>query len=221
MTTRYRLAKNTRYTLTFGVPAAGTHELRQDNGGTITAISGWTQAKSGTTLTVTIPASSTSTPSNVVLVDTATNNVLHRASISWAPGPTASVPIPGSVTLESLAFDPQTQEEANAGTTALLKQHNEQAAAYTLALTDEGNVVEMNSATAVTVTVPTNATVAFPVGAVVTVRMLGAGAVTVAAAAGVTIRSAGGALRIATQYGEATLTKRAADEWVLAGNIVV
>lgn len=101
------------------------------------------------------------------------------------------------------------------------KATNTQVGAYTLALGDAGNVVELDAATAAAVTVPANATVPFPIGTVVTLRQYGLGNLTVAAAAGVTIRSAGGALRLSGQFAEATLTKRGTDEWVLAGNIVV
>lgn len=157
--------------------------------------------------------------------------------IEWTPAP-----IDVSVGLEDLNFDPATQLELNAdvanintamsgkeaaGTAqtlvnaAKLRETNYQTVAYTLAAGDGGKVVEVDSATAVAVTVPDNATVAFPIGTVVVVRQVGAGAVSVAAAAGVTIRSAGGALRLSAQYAEATLTKRGTDEWVLAGSIAV
>lgn len=90
---------------------------------------------------------------------------------------------------------------------------------YTLALADAGTVVELSSATPVTVTVPPNSGAAFPVGTSIVLRQYGAGQVTVAQGAGVTIRSRGAALKMAGQYAEATVTQRATDEWVLSGDV--
>jgi hypothetical protein len=88
---------------------------------------------------------------------------------------------------------------------------------YTLALTDVGKLVTLSNAAAVTLTVPTNATVAFPVGTEIDLAQLGAGQVTVAGA-GVTINGSPG-LKIAAQYGAATLLKLATDTWLLLGKL--
>lgn len=90
---------------------------------------------------------------------------------------------------------------------------------YVLVLADEGKLVEMNVASANTLTVPPNSSVAFPVGSTVYVRQYGAGTSTITAGAGVTIRSRGSLIDLAGQYAEAVLTKRATDEWVLSGDI--
>ncbi len=95
----------------------------------------------------------------------------------------------------------------------LLTENTAQAGAYTLALSDLGRVVSMNSATAVTVTVPANATVAFPVGSVVYLYNQGAGAVTLAGA-GVTFRNNTGTI---AQYKEVSLRQRVTNEWVVTG----
>lgn len=88
---------------------------------------------------------------------------------------------------------------------------------YTLALADEGKVVELLNASAITLTVPTNATVAFPVGSQVTLLATGAGQVTVGGA-GVTINGTPG-LKLRAQWSSATLIKRATDTWVLVGDL--
>ena len=88
---------------------------------------------------------------------------------------------------------------------------------YTLALADSGKFVTLSNASAITLTVPTNATVAFPVGTQVNIVQLGAGQVTVGGA-GVTLRSNGSKLKLFGQYAAATLVKIATDEWVLIGN---
>jgi hypothetical protein len=92
-------------------------------------------------------------------------------------------------------------------------------ASYTLAaLTERDSMIEMNSASATTLTVPTNATIAYPVGTSIDVLRVGAGAVDVAAAAGVTINATPG-LKLRAQWSSATLVKRATDTWVLLGDL--
>lgn len=103
----------------------------------------------------------------------------------------------------------------------LLTTQTTKTGSYTLTIGDAGGLVEVNSASASTLTVPPNSSAAFPVGTTVAVRQYGAGQVAVAAGAGVTIRSRGAALQLAGQYAEATLTKRATDEWVLSGDVAV
>lgn len=90
---------------------------------------------------------------------------------------------------------------------------------YTLALTDAGYVVELNNASAITLTVPPNSSVAFPTGSRIDLIQTGAGQVTVAAGAGVTINSKGAALKITGQWSAATLIKRATNTWVLVGDL--
>jgi hypothetical protein len=94
---------------------------------------------------------------------------------------------------------------------------NTQTVSYTLVLADAGKLVEMNVASANTLTVPLNASVAFPVGTIINIRQYGAGTTTIGGSA--TIRSRGGLVNLAGTYAEATLTKRGTDEWVLSGDI--
>ena len=97
-----------------------------------------------------------------------------------------------------------------------LVQNTQTGTSYTLVLADEGKVVEMNNASANTLTVPPNSSVAFPIGAVIEVYRMGAGSTTVVAGSGVTVRNAGS---LRAQYSTASLRKRATDEWVLAGDL--
>lgn len=94
---------------------------------------------------------------------------------------------------------------------------NTQTASYTLVLADAGKLVEMNVASANTLTIPLNASVAFPVGTVINVRQYGAGVTTIGGSA--TIRSRGSLVNLAGTYAEAALTKRATDEWVASGDL--
>ena len=90
---------------------------------------------------------------------------------------------------------------------------------YTLALTDDGKVVEMNNASANTLTVPPNSSVAFPVGSQILVLQTGAGQTTLAAGAGVTVNSKDGNLKLSAQWCGVTLIKRATDVWVAIGDL--
>lgn len=94
---------------------------------------------------------------------------------------------------------------------------NTQTDNYVLVLSDVGKVIEMNKATANTLTIPLNATVAFPIGTVIEVYQMGAGQVTIAAAGGVTLRTPRGA-KLAAQYCTASLRKRDTDTWVVSGD---
>jgi hypothetical protein len=95
---------------------------------------------------------------------------------------------------------------------------NAQTASYTLALTDAGRLVEMNSASALTLTVAPDSSVNFAVGAQIQLLRVGTGNVTVAAGSGVTV-NATPALTLRAQWSGATLTKRAANVWVLNGDL--
>lgn len=99
-------------------------------------------------------------------------------------------------------------------------EQNVRTASYTLALSDNGKVIEMNVAGANTLTVPPNSSVAFPIGTLIAVDQLGAGQTTITPGSGVTIRSSGGLTKIKGQYSSVSLRKRATDEWVLVGDLV-
>ena len=75
----------------------------------------------------------------------------------------------------------------------------------------------MNSASAITLTVPTNASVAFPVGEVIQVCQYGVGQVTLSPASGVTLHYAS-SLTTRAQYSVVTLRQRAANEWIVGGD---
>ena len=113
----------------------------------------------------------------------------------------------GTVTLSfDYGVGNQAIENAQTGTT------------YTLALSDAGKMVTLSNASAITLTIPTNASVAFPVNTRIDILQYGAGQVTVAGA-GVTINSSGSKLKLTGQYSGASLWKKATDTWVLIGDI--
>lgn len=96
---------------------------------------------------------------------------------------------------------------------------NSQVASYTLVLADAGKVIEMNVASANTVTVPPAASVAWVTGTVIGLRQWGAGVTTVAAGTGVAVNSRGQIKTFAGQYAEGMLTYRGANSWILSGDL--
>jgi hypothetical protein len=96
---------------------------------------------------------------------------------------------------------------------------NAQVASYTLVLADSGKMIEMNNASANTLTIPPNSSVALPVGTTITVLQTGAGQCTLTAGAGVTVNATPG-LKLRAQWASATLIKRATDTWVALGDMV-
>ena len=90
---------------------------------------------------------------------------------------------------------------------------------YTLALADANNIIEMNVATANTVTVPLDSSVNFPTGTRVTVTQIGTGQTEILPASGVTILDLATTTKISERYGTVSLYKRAANTWVLEGDL--
>ena len=97
---------------------------------------------------------------------------------------------------------------------------NTQAATYTLVLSDAGKQVEINNASANFLYIPTDASVNFPVGTTIIVVQLGAGLTTIAAVTpGTTTVNATPGLKLRAQYSTATLIKRAANNWIVSGDL--
>lgn len=100
---------------------------------------------------------------------------------------------------------------------------NVRTASYTLALSDQSKMIEMNSSSATVLTIPTDSTVNFPIGTYIVVLRTGSGSVTiegmVGAPSGVTINTTPG-LTLRAQWSMATLIKRAANTWVMSGDTI-
>lgn len=91
-------------------------------------------------------------------------------------------------------------------------------ASYTFVAADAGTLVEGNSASAQTFTVPPSV---FSDGQSIVVRQYGAGQITIAPGSGVSLRSRGSALKTAGQYAELVITARSATEFVVSGDVTV
>jgi len=111
----------------------------------------------------------------------------------------------------------QTKEGVPSRTTILSKT-----ADYTLsALTERDNMIEMNSGSATVLYVPTDASVNYPIGTTIDILRVGSGAVSVAAVtSGTTTINATPGLKLRAQWSSATLMKRAANNWVLLGDLM-
>jgi hypothetical protein len=145
-------------------------------------------AVAGTT-TLTLPAA-TDTLVGKATADTLTNKILTSPTINGATIGTSII---------NLTANAQT------GTT------------YTPVLTDNGKLVTLSNASAITLTVPTNASVAYATGAQINIQAIGAGQVTVVGDTGVTINGTGTKLRV--QWSAATLVKMGTDSWTLIGDL--
>jgi hypothetical protein len=96
---------------------------------------------------------------------------------------------------------------------------SQKTASYTLSsLTERDDLIEMGSASALTLTIPTNAAIAYPIGTSIDILQTSTGQVTIAGAAGVTVNATPG-LKLRTQWSSATLFKRAENTWVVFGDL--
>jgi hypothetical protein len=135
-----------------------------------------------------------------------------------AKAPLASPTFTGTVTVAAagVAFTDgtQTKEGVQSRTPIIAKTDS-----YTLsALTERDSLIEVAKATATTITIPTDATLNFPIGTSLDILQTSTGQVTIAGAAGVTVNATPG-LKLRTTWSSATLFKRAANTWVVYGDL--
>jgi hypothetical protein len=131
--------------------------------------------------------------SDVAITSAATNDVVYFNGSSWENKNVSAIP---------------TLINAQSGTT------------YTLALADAGKVVEVANASSITLSVPTDASVAFPIGTQITILQTGVGQITVSATTpGTTTVNYTPGNKTRAQWSSATLIKRAANTWVLIGDL--
>lgn len=119
----------------------------------------------------------------------------------------------GSTQITAAVYDPNLTINNQTGTT------------YTVLAGDAQKLITLNNASAITLTIASNATQALPVGTQVTVSQFGAGQVTIVGASSpnaVTIRSTGATStqpQTRAQYSTATLIQTATDNWLVVGDI--
>lgn len=94
-----------------------------------------------------------------------------------------------------------------------------QTASYTLKKSDMGSVIEFNSSSGVTLSIPTASSAGFTVGSFLEVFQYGAGQVTISPSGSVTLLSDGSKTHTNAQYSTVGLRMRAVDSWVLTGDL--
>lgn len=90
--------------------------------------------------------------------------------------------------------------------------------AYTLALADDGTIIEKNDSSGATVTIPLNSSVAFPIGTQIVIIQTGTGQTTIAGAVGVNLNGTPG-LKLRAQWSSCVCLKRGTDAWVVLGDL--
>ena len=93
-------------------------------------------------------------------------------------------------------------------------------ASYTLdSLSLADSVIEVSSSSATTITIPLDSSVNYPVGTSIDVLQTSTGQVTIAATGGVTMNGTPG-FKLRTQWSSATMLKRAANTWIVYGDLM-
>jgi hypothetical protein len=95
---------------------------------------------------------------------------------------------------------------------------DQKTASYDIVLSDKNKLIEINSASPNTATIPLDSSVNFPVGSQVHILQTGEGQTIIEGASGVTVSGTPG-LKLRSQWSAATLTKRAANSWVAIGDL--
>ena len=91
---------------------------------------------------------------------------------------------------------------------------------YTLAANDENAVLRFTNASAITVTLPSDADAGYPVGGGTEFHQKGTGAITFVAGTGATLEARGGLSETAGQFAIAGVRKDEANTFVLTGDLV-
>jgi len=161
---------------------------------------------------------------NALIADGSVNTIKLAASLSLTTpalgvATATSIAVSGNVSVGTVAgLSTPTNGVLVQGNVVYHLETSTQVANYTLVLADDGKLVELLNASPVTLTVPLDATVAFPIGTQITILQTGAGQVTIQPTSGVTINANPG-YKLRAQWTAGTLIKRAANTWVLLGDL--
>jgi len=153
---------------------------------------------------------------------TITNSIATKSPIA-SPTFTGTVTAPAitatgllTASASGVAFTDGTQTKEGVPSRTPISQKS---AAYTLtALTERDNLIEVSSASAVAVTIPADSTLNYPIGTSIDILQTGVGQVSIAGASGVTVNATPG-LKLRTQWSSASLLKRAANTWIVMGDL--
>jgi hypothetical protein len=95
----------------------------------------------------------------------------------------------------------------------------EKTSAHTLELSDAQKIIEVNSASAVNITIPADSSVNFPIGSNIDIVQTGSGQVTIDGEGGVTLLSKDSNTKTTAQYSGATIYKKSTNTWVIIGDL--
>lgn len=180
-------------------------------GGTVNDNTGWVQTETVTTIG-SDPILFTQF-SGAGAVTAGTNISVSGTQVSTINNPTFS----GIITASSgVAFSDGTQTKVGVPSISSFVSKTGSYVLDDLSLRD--NIIEVNSSSPTTVTIPLDSSLNFPVGASLDVIQIGTGEVTIAAAVGVTVNSTPG-LKLRTQWSSCTLLKRSANTWLVYGDL--
>jgi hypothetical protein len=167
--------------------------------------------------TFTAGAVLTATEVNTYLMQQATQ--VYASSAARA----SAVPVPteGMVTYLSDTNIVETYDGVNFNPIdSVINVRTAATASFNLGAGDAGDLLQVNATGSgtVTVTVLPDATYTFPIGCQINLLSVGTATVATAAGTGVTLNGTPG-LVLRAQYSSATLLKRAADTWVVIGDL--
>jgi hypothetical protein len=142
----------------------------------------------------------------------------NGTSTSWATISEYSAPTIGSTSIASGATVTTIAGLTLTAPVVNLSINEQTGTSYTVALSDNGKLVTLSNAEAITVTVPTNDSAAYATGSQINLVQLGAGTVSVVGDSGVSVLGTPG-LNFRAQYSSATLVKINTNSWLLAGDL--
>lgn len=155
-----------------------------------------------------------------------TDFVLDALSYATTGGVTLSGDVTGATNANTISNGAVTYTKLNDNVKYLtpISVTTSGASARTFSISDsENKMIEYNSASAGTFTVPADATTNFPIGSQINILQVNTGQLTIAGATTpttVTVNSTPG-LKLRAQWSSATLIKRAANTWVLIGDVTI
>ena len=206
------------------------------SGGSKLAEQADTQAAVAGTFTVTLPTPVTVAAGDIRTIsmgapgampwDFATRAVTNSADMTFITFARAftSNSLPTDLRTDRAYYAEPIFEKVTGGWTLALETttrrtvNNQTGTTFTPAVANEGQLVTLSNAAAITVTLPSDATAAIPVGADIYFVWLGVGQPSFAAGSGATVNGTPG-LKLRARYAEATARKIAANTWLAAGDL--
>jgi hypothetical protein len=153
-----------------------------------------------------------------------TEKFIHYDNASaWVDFPAGGAEALGELTDVDLAITPLAgnilkYNGATWSATADVEPATSAATSYTLGASDAGRIISFSAASAINLTVPTNASVGYRVGTTIHIRQAGDGQITIAGAEGVTLES-DETLKTRKKFAVVGLTKIATNTWAVYGSL--